>query len=986
MKNKHLLSDTFEDIEKELNKLIKKHYYEYELKKSKITYQGELLAKWNFSIRHPEYLYSDKSKHYFSLWLNISNTNILQDREFITDENNYSIIEMRFSVTAKNTIMLKDYDPDIEKSVSISNFPEIKDAFEADKDFYMPKDNTAKIRNFFKLYAYFTLLYFAKNEILPQYYSGWSDFRLLIGDTFFGYTNISFNTGKNEYLKRFFNGEAEKIPKIYYDDGSGKIKRKKRMSFHSNDYINGNNEYNDEYDKKQAIFINSIKIFTNFFKANPVLILCFCYNLLAFSEPIVLGEYYQTEHDCWREAYYKGFKLHPFVLSITGKSSNKNINVCTVANLMCNMFSLGFKRRQSIDFKYAIAYNSTNRNKKSIAMFKHLPMLVSNGAYNVNLNHSNIKEILKIKNRLGFYPVLVSQNALNIFESININISDITAMPQNANEYDELKSAFNVFYTNYIDELSIYIEQAVSRRVGKIHCESINDWFFLEDPPFLRADDYKSINKAIDDETTDINKAPIAYDLYIALKIMYKICEKLHVLNAVQSFFNIAFCAITDYCKSSVLKNHNSVDIRKDFIHYLDAIFFENSHKPPYIHWEGRENKGKGEECFYLENNGLFEDFTKYSNAVLTKSEFNIFIKKSGYFVIKDDKTSLGKYRTYKSKRHYVLIVSKSALLSEPKEDISSISEFDSIKHTAVDTSDLSNTTVMHKIIDNKIHSGTDDTFKLQYFLDHEISGFDNDRKEKLRKEFSRIYDINDKIILYGYTEKGHSGKLNDSFTYKISADLPEFNKWKQDLPSKYEYYSNMLIHFIIKNKWHSVLDMCCGADFPLASYLNQKIGDKISITAADECDYSAACENITLLSKETFMKKYDFSAYDAVFAIEPKDKTEAIIKACTEQNKPFFIVLDNLPYTRVTGKTDAYPIDLYSYFERTYHCLISFGYDNKFYASSKKGFEDLALSRINFTDCPEKSAKDGITPDNYRERQKYLDVHDMTWLINNQS
>ena len=138
------------------------------------------------------------------------------------------------------------------------------------------------------------------------------------------------------------------------------------MSLHSDDYINGNNEYNDEYDKKQEIFINSINKFTNFFKANPVLILCFCYNLLAFSEPIVLGEYYQTEYDRWREAYYKGIKLHPFILSITGKSSNKSVNVCTVANLMCNMFSLGYKGRYSIDFKYAVAYNSTNRNKKAL--------------------------------------------------------------------------------------------------------------------------------------------------------------------------------------------------------------------------------------------------------------------------------------------------------------------------------------------------------------------------------------------------------------------------------------------------------------------------------------------------------------------------------------------------------------------------------------------------------------------------------------------
>jgi hypothetical protein len=100
------------------------------------------------------------------------------------------------------------------------------------------------------------------------------------------------------------------------------------------------------------------------------------------------------------------------------------------------------------------------------------------------------------------------------------------------------------------------------------------------------------------------------------------------------------------------------------FNQYISDIFENNTHTPDYIYWEGRENKGNGEECYYLEYSKYFDDFRTYSMRTIRLSEFNKALKSSERVIMKADKSSLGVTRTYgndgeKKKKVYCLAVRK---------------------------------------------------------------------------------------------------------------------------------------------------------------------------------------------------------------------------------------------------------------------------------------------------------------------------------------
>ena len=67
------------------------------------------------------------------------------------------------------------------------------------------------------------------------------------------------------------------------------------------------------------------------------------------------------------------------------------------------------------------------------------------------------------------------------------------------------------------------------------------------------------------------------------------------------------------------------------------------------------------------------------------------------------------------------------------------------------------------------------------------------------------------------------------------------------------------------------------------------------------------------MLNKE-FTVSENLSPYDAVIAQEPCETAEPIIKACTEQNKPFFVILCGVPHPRLDGTLDKKAYEWYAY------------------------------------------------------------------------
>ena len=151
-----------------------------------------------------------------------------------------------------------------------------------------------------------------------------------------------------------------------------------------------------------------------------------------------------------------------------------------------------------------------------------------------------------------------------------------------------------------------------------------------------------------------------------------------------------------------------------------------------------------------------------------------------------------------------------------------------------------------------------------------------------------------------------------------ITDELAEFILWKKGLPARYEHFGNFLLPYIQSNDWKSILEVGCGEAFLLSKHLHNQLKGKTSFTAVDICEFTDEAPKIKLIRTE-FTGTENLSQYDAVIAQEPCDAAERIIKVCTEQNKPFFVILCGVPHRRLTGELDDDVHQWYDYLLETY-------------------------------------------------------------------
>lgn len=151
-----------------------------------------------------------------------------------------------------------------------------------------------------------------------------------------------------------------------------------------------------------------------------------------------------------------------------------------------------------------------------------------------------------------------------------------------------------------------------------------------------------------------------------------------------------------------------------------------------------------------------------------------------------------------------------------------------------------------------------------------------------------------------------------------ITDELAEFILWEKGLPARHKHFGDFLLPYIQANEWNSILEVGCGEAFLLSKYLYKELNGKTDFTVIDICEFTEDDSNITLLRTE-FTGEENLSQYDAVIAQEPCDAAERIIKACTEQDKPFFVILCGVPHRRLTGELDNDVYKWYEYLLETY-------------------------------------------------------------------
>ena len=130
--------------------------------------------------------------------------------------------------------------------------------------------------------------------------------------------------------------------------------------------------------------------------------------------------------------------------------------------------------------------------------------------------------------------------------------------------------------------------------------------------------------------------------------------------------------------------------------------------------------------------------------------------------------------------------------------------------------------------------------------------------------------------------------------------ELLDFKLWCQGLPSRQERFAEYLSKKLPKEPGLKVLEVGCGRTARLSRFLEQK---GYVMTCIDPEVNLSYCANINGIKGKFNYQKIDLSPYDFVVAQEPCDATEHIVRACTQQNKPFIISLCGTAHRMISGE-----------------------------------------------------------------------------------
>lgn len=138
-----------------------------------------------------------------------------------------------------------------------------------------------------------------------------------------------------------------------------------------------------------------------------------------------------------------------------------------------------------------------------------------------------------------------------------------------------------------------------------------------------------------------------------------------------------------------------------------------------------------------------------------------------------------------------------------------------------------------------------------------------------------------------------------------------DFLLWCNDYPSRQELFANYLIKYLPKNPDAKILEVGCGRTARLSRILAEKGFTMTCIDPKVDCSYLNGIKSI----KGKFdYRTFDLSEYDFVIAQEPCDATEHIVRACTNQDKPFIVSLCGVPHKLISGEIPKKLDDWYDY------------------------------------------------------------------------
>ncbi len=144
-----------------------------------------------------------------------------------------------------------------------------------------------------------------------------------------------------------------------------------------------------------------------------------------------------------------------------------------------------------------------------------------------------------------------------------------------------------------------------------------------------------------------------------------------------------------------------------------------------------------------------------------------------------------------------------------------------------------------------------------------------------------------------------------------ISDERFDFKLWCMGYPSRQESFATFMAKKLSQREGVKILEVGGGRTGRLSRFLNEK---GFKMTCIDPKLELISGNNIECIKGKFNYKEFDLSVYDYVIAQEPCDATEHVVRACVNQNVPFYMTLCGVPHRLISGKIPKDVNEWYDY------------------------------------------------------------------------
>ena len=144
-----------------------------------------------------------------------------------------------------------------------------------------------------------------------------------------------------------------------------------------------------------------------------------------------------------------------------------------------------------------------------------------------------------------------------------------------------------------------------------------------------------------------------------------------------------------------------------------------------------------------------------------------------------------------------------------------------------------------------------------------------------------------------------------------ISDERFDFKLWCIGYPSRQESFATFIEKKLSGKEDAKILEVGGGRTGRLSRLLSEK---GFKMTCIDPKLELASSDSIECIKGKFDYKAFDLSIYDYVIAQEPCEATEHVVRACINQDVPFFMTLCGVPHRLISGKTPKDVDEWYNY------------------------------------------------------------------------